>query len=532
MLRGFLEEYNLDEKAEFFIDYYLYLINQYNNGTVNFTIFNLHSLCDFIKDELTYNGSMRNIKLFSKKIRAIMKIDFFAKNDYKLRIDSILQCITTNKEYTLILVNNLLKELENKKYAEKVCDRLIKLLFSREELDIIKEEVKYLTNSLIIEYLMLGYSSDEIEKFINNIFSNYNEENGEYFTKYPIPNNITGEKIKKYVLSLTNEERIKALSKYLKIKKTTYYYLYTVDGIVGDLLDIKVNNVNIYNYRNKAKFKMEKEETTCAIYQTGKYKDKLIHCTVKVETIGESNALEKVKNEVENALDILHNCHDIKCKIDVNYSYYIKFDKNKNIISEGMTRKYDEKFKKVVNAINYNHNDNNDYTRLQKNYNNYSKYIINSHSKTANILKQSLRYYRKAKESIKTEDTILNYWICIENIFKFEIEVSKSALDKDENDNKFNKITSFFPIDILHNEIIEKYWNIYNYFSTIGTNYRYYKINSFNKEELDKLQFKYGGVDLRKFIKNINILNDKIITTLDRDIYNGALNKLNNTKGI
>lgn len=527
MLKNFFDGFYLDEKLNYFIEYYLYLIKQYNDGLVNFTIFNLHSICQFIKEELTYNASLRNIKLLSKKLRNNVVMDYFSKNEYKLKIEAILQSITTNKEYTLIIVNSLLKEIEDGKYAKKLCDRIVKLLFSKKELNNVKEEVKYLTNSLIIEYLILGYNSSEIESFIINIFSNYSEVNGEYFTNYPIPNNISGNKIKKYILSLTNKERINALKKYIKIKVSTYYYLFTVDGIVGDLLDIKLNNVNIYNYRNKAKFNIEREGNTSPIYENGKYKEKLIHCTVKVESIGKNNAIEKVKEEVENALDILHKYHDVRCKIDVNYSYYILFDKSKNIIGEGMTRKYDENFKKIVNAINYNHKNDNDYTKLQKNYNNYSKYIINNHSKTSNILKQSLRYYRKAKESFKIEDSILNYWICIENIFKFEIEVSKSVLDKDEKDNKFNNIISFFPMVVLYNEIIEKYWNIYHYFSNKGANYKHYIIKKFNKNELNKLQFKIGNVDLRKFLKNMNILKDKIITTLDREIYNDAVKKLN-----
>lgn len=518
-------KFKLDTKVRYFISYYLYRIELYEKGSSKFDVFNLHSLCKIITEEISKNNIDRNLKFFQNKLRNISKIDFFIKNKYKYKVNEIINNMTSNKQYALIVADNLILALNKGKYGKEICHRIKRLVFSTDKLEDIKEELNYLIDSLIVEYVIYGYNQNEIENIIYNIFSKYHVQDEFVITSFPIPEKLTEKnEIIEFINNLSIENRIDTLNLYFEKEKSKYYYMFNIKGIVGDFLDIHLNNVNIYNWKTKHKFEVEIQNDKPAIYEVGNFMENDIHCSILIESIGKDSIFEKIKQELDDALDILNTYHSIQCKIEIDYSKYIVFDENKEIIGEGMTHEYDENFKREVRPLNYNYND-----ELREKYNEYSKYILNKSSDTSQIIKHSIRYYRKAKETNRLEDKILNYWICIENIFKIHINLPNSIFDNSENDKKFNNIYSIAPYIILKNEIIAEYWYVHEYFM----NKSIYEKNSgtqiLTDEEIKKLQFNIGPISLLEFIKYYELLDNKFELKIDQDIYVKYFEILNNT---
>jgi hypothetical protein len=508
------KEFNLNSKVDYFVSYYLYKTDLYKIKSTNSSILNLHNLINLIIEELSKNNINRNLKFFYNKLQEIKNKDKIIKNKYDYKINEILQNMISNKEYALIVSKNLLSEIDNGKYGKEICNRIEQILFNDKPLENIKEELDYLIEALLIEYIIYGYNETSLEKIIYNIFSKYTIHNKYVSTDFPIPLEIENNKIPEYIDNLNIQNRINSLKHYYNKKASKYYYLFNIRGITGLDLNLHLNNVEIYNWKTSHKFNVEidkKIQKDCIGY--GNYENNDIHCSIYVESVDKENIFNKIKRQLDEALDILYTYNNLECKPLVDYSHYIVFDENKNIVSEGMTRQYDEDFKREVRPLRYDSRD--EVSKLNAEYNNYSKYILNNSTVSSEIVKNSVRYYRKGKESTNIEDKILNYWICIENILKININLPKSILGKEDDDLKFKKIKSIVPILTCQTNLIATYWLIYDYFSN---KYLYNKI-AIGKTNAKSLQFVDNQVNLIEFINNYELLENKFSSQLDIDIY-------------
>lgn len=519
-LYNIIKEFSLNEKEAYFVSYYLYRLKLYESGSSEFEMFNLHSLCEIIIEEIINNNINRNLKFFQDKLRNISRIDYMIKNNYEYKVNEIINNITSNKQYALIVAKNLITELDEGKYGKEICYRISKLIFSKKELENIKVELNYLIDALIIEYVIYGYDLKEIEDIIYNIFSKYQIiDSKRVITNFPIPEGTNdNEKIINFINDLSIQKRIDTLKLYFEQKKRKFYYMFNMRGIVGDFLDIHLNNVDIYNWKTKYKFGIEIQKDKPAMYSAGNFEKNDIHCSIMIESVGKDSKFEKVKQELDDALDILSFYHNIQCKIEVDYSKYVIFDENREVIGEGMTNEFNENFKREVKPLNYNYNKSND--EVNEEYNKYSKYILNNFSYSSRIIKQSIRYYKKAKEATRLEDKILDYWICIENIFNaINIDLPNSILDKNEKDSKFNKIYSLIPYITLKNRLILVYWKVYEFFMNSDRYARNFNLKILTDDEMKKLQFNGEEINLIEFIKYYEILDNKFNLEIIQDIY-------------
>lgn len=517
-------EFNLDPKINYFVSYYMYKTDLYKRNSNSISVLNVHNLINLIIEELSKNNINRNLKFFYNKLQEIKNKDKIVKNKYDYKINEILQNMTSNKEYALIVAKSLLSEIDKGKYGIEICNRIKNILFNNKTLEDIREELDYLTESLLIEYIIYGYDDTSLEKIMYNIFSKYTIYDDKYVsTNFPIPSKIENDKIQEYIDNLTIQDRIESLKYYYNKETSKYYYLFNISGITGINLNIHLNNVDIYNWKTSYKFKVEVDKKTqkdCIEYKYGNYEKNDIHCSIYIETVDKENVFNKIKQQLDEALDILYTYHNFECKILVDYSHYIVFDENKNIVAAGMTRQYDEDFKREVRPLRYNSKD--EVSKLNREYNNYSKYILNNFTISSEIVKNSVRYYRKGKESTKSEDKILNYWICIENILKININLPCSILGKEDDDLKFKRIKSITPILTCKINLISTYWSIYDYFH----NKYLYNQQVIDKSDANALQFVHNQVDLIEFVNNYKLLENKFLSQLDVNIYEKYLNLL------
>lgn len=80
-LYNIIKEFSLNEKESYFVSYYLYRLKLYESGSSEFEMFNLHSLCEIIIEEIINNNINRNLKFFQDKLRNISRIDYMIKNN-------------------------------------------------------------------------------------------------------------------------------------------------------------------------------------------------------------------------------------------------------------------------------------------------------------------------------------------------------------------------------------------------------------------------------------------------------------------
>ena len=197
-------EFNLDPKIDYFVSYYLYKTDLYKRNSNSISVLNVHNLINLIIEELSKNNINRNLKFFYNKLQEIKNKDRIVKNKYDYKINEILQNMTSNKEYALIVAKSLLSEIDKGKYGIEICNRIEKILFNNKTLEDIREELDYLTESLLIEYIIYGYDDTSLEKIMYNIFSKYTIYDDKYVsTNFPIPSKIENDKIQEYIDNLT-----------------------------------------------------------------------------------------------------------------------------------------------------------------------------------------------------------------------------------------------------------------------------------------------------------------------------------------
>lgn len=515
-----LQKYNedLNEKEKYFIEYFDFKAKEYFKYSNDFCVLNPNVVIDLIIEELSENNNSRNLKFFKEKLGEFFKEDVILQQGYGELIKKILEHIISDKSFTLELCKKINNELKDAQYAKLCYKRLIYLLKSPNTLQDEKKEIQYLTNVLIVEFALHGYSPKKISNMLEEIFDDYKIYRDEIFsTKFPIPDNIekgTKELKASYMDNLTISDRFKSLSKYLDKKKEKIYYIVTLKGISGKNVNIKINNVHIYNYKMFPQFKFEEEnEKEQKILWSEKFKKNEIHCSICIERIDANNSIEFVKKELNNAIDVIHLYHNVECIIEADFSNYFVFNKNKELFGSGGTVEDTDEFKRDIKSLQYDYSD---LKKLNKIYKKYEQNIINSNSNVSKLIKNSARYFRKGKEAKASEDKILNYWICIENLFQIEQQFPKNILSNEENDKKYNIIISVIPYFFVRKNITDLYWKYWNIFYNKVINHNYN--GEIPEELLKKSQLGCTGkINLLGFIDNIDKLKVYFKNQLDID---------------
>lgn len=526
----------LNEKEKYFIEYFDFKSDQYLNASEDFCVLNPNVIIKLIIEELIENNNSRNLKFFKEKLGSFLKDDIILREQYGEITKKIIEYILSDKPFTLELCKNLMNVFKNGKYAKLCYKKLINILSSSSTLKENKDEIKYLTKTLIVELAIYGYSPKKISEIISEIFDDYTiYENDIFSTKFPLPKKIEEEKnsVKaQYMDNLTISERFKILNKYFEKKKEKIYYVLNLKGISGKNVNIKINNVQIYNYKSFPQFGFEEKNYSdkSNIPWDGakeEFDKNEVHCSICIERIDANNSIEYVKKELNNAIDVIHIYHNVECIIEADFSNYLVFNKDKELFSEGGTMEDDDKFKQDVKSLHY------DYLNSQKIYKIYKKYdknIINGNNNVAKIIQNSSRYFRKGRESKAAEDKILNYWICIENLFQVEHKFPKSVLNNEENDKKYNIINSLIPYFFARKNIPNLYWKYWKLFNRKLSTYHNGEAElEIQKELLKKCQFEQTHrINLFGFIDNLEELKNNLQNEVDIDNLEELKEILNN----
>ena len=187
------EEGEINDKIKYWVDLWEDLIENFNNDSYGLNLVNPHLILMDIIDEIKFNRlkNSKNKEYFLKTLGVMLKSDPVIKNSFKSDFTLIIKELQSNRlEYFLQLCEDIVKLFQEGLYFNKSFDELKKILLNSKMEKEDEKNISIISQNLIVEFTLIGYSLDEIKKFPSYIFDKYDIiEGGEgelLSTKFPI----------------------------------------------------------------------------------------------------------------------------------------------------------------------------------------------------------------------------------------------------------------------------------------------------------------------------------------------------------
>lgn len=515
------------DRIELWVNLWEDLIDNVSKGAYDFELYNPRILVDDILDEIEFNElqNRENKLFFYDKLSTYINEDDVIKNRFLSQFKILRRDFNTDRI-------NLIKQI-----ALEIQHIFLKGIYFKESLDLLKknllneieatyhdyQKLKYVSTSLIIEFIKRGYSVEDIKKLPRNILDDYEIIAEEYLTtKFPHDikeesffiakdgfdraafNNAIINKIKQ----LTIEERLDALSFYFDKTKEPVYYIFSIQGIKGDET-LKIGDVTIFAPGQESFLNEENSRFTMIFSESAH-----MYVAVEINYLMPSSSLQEAISKIENTFDLVSCYFKIKTTLSLNESNYVIANKSGELVSSSFGREKNDTFILHHEALDSK------YLKDKESRLNEYAVAINKRKSDARI-KNSLHWYRKAEESTKTEDKVLNYWISIENLFSLDKNITDDILSG-KNKNKIHLIqecvASAYAVVSMHDNA----WDLFTHFSNQHAQEKLRHIKDrtykFNEDILTRSQINRTGVG-RIYLKNFvacleeikNCVTDKII---------------------
>lgn len=512
---------NVDNKIKFWKELWEDLIRNFLKKSYGLTLYSPHILIEDIIIEIEENQfkNKENKKYFYSKLNDYLKNDEVIRTKLKSEFVLLRKSFENKKtSYILALCKKINESFKKGIYFRETLLLTEKILLEDSVLEIgFVNQINYHSQSLIVELIRKSFDLEDIKKFVNNIFDNYYFHGESLISKFPHNVNFKQYKdskgkinykkaekeIKKIIDNLTLTDRIKSLSSYYDKKTKKVKYIFFIKGIKGEI-EKTIFGVTFYNINNKRFIQSDREFDEEDLqkdynedFQNDNNKDKYIQAIVEIDYLLPKSSLKLAKSKIENALDILACYFKFKTEVSLNESNFIILNDQNRIIYSSSSRRKDDKFMNYFEALNFKEFDSHieelrEYNFLWKEENN---------NETISKIKNALHWYRKAEQSNKDADKMLNYWIAIENLFNTKEDI-KEDIFNNTCKNKFSLIQEIIADEQIFKFVYEYGWELFYYFRN--------KVNSImNKSNIPKILIQKGqlkpnvgtNIYLEKFIK-------------------------------
>lgn len=514
---------NIENRIDFWRDFWSDLIDNFLKKSFGLTLYNPHILIDNIITEIEENGLKNpdNKKLFYSKLSEYLSIDPVINKRIKSKFQLLRRTLNSERiGYSLELCKEIKGLFKDGLYFDTALDQLINLLNTDKEVDLeFVNSVNYLSQGIIVEFIKKTYDLEDIKKFIINIFDNYtivhdsilsttfphgidpenyNDDNGEFkreeFNKTVID----------IITNLSANERINKLAYYYHKEKIKAYYIFQVEGLKGEI-DKTIGSVTFYSL-NKRQFITQKKDFDFEDTQRYNGTKKYIQAAVEVDFLMPKSSKREAISKLENSLDILTFYFNTKTNLYINDSYFAVADTKGNLIFTSASRDKRDSAMKHIESL--------DLKEIEKHLSDLEEYSFlwdNSGNHASSLLKiiNALHWYRKAEDSIKYEDKLLNYWISIENLFNLEKDIKLDILN-DKNKSKFHLIQETIVSHQILSFVYDYGWELYYYYYPIVNN-PFIKEKAFPQDLIMKVQLK-PAIGEKVYLKNFIINLDEILS--------------------
>lgn len=524
-----LDEKEVTEGLKYFASYWEYYCYTIQNPDVYTTVMTPHYLVKEIMSEIKTNSdkNTENYSFFLNKSEFYLsKKLLFPEEIFSLWIILHEKLKQSEKDLAIILhLCELLSEKFNSKEYQSYIFTQIKeqILNPNFKLDLLEN----LTEIFIFEFIFNNFSLKYLEKLPRKLFSTYyiEELDGrKYFsTNYPLKTHNTFENYEDYIKAasremdnLTFQIRFERFIELLQSAQDYYFFIFYVEGICFDN-QLNFEDVSFYNPKKismlKDEFDPEKDIFDGANYEVG------MNVIAKVKCFDIDFGKELAIKKIEQICDVIKLFDNSKIRYFLNTTYYKVLDSNKSMTmgTLGFGKEYISKYDIKIN--NDSIPDINDFVKML-----YENTDVSDSDKE--ILIDTLHYYRKAADSSRPEDKLLNYWIALEKIF-----LSYNFSNKKSKFEKINILVSSFLIERF---IFQRGWRIYNHIDRLlktKTSHNGYFVSEINIPVELQLEANIGEhlqfpvtIQLSKFINKI----PELTNVIDNQFFIEELNKTYN----
>lgn len=534
------EEVEINDKTKYWVDLWEDFIENFDNDSYGLSLINPHLLLKDLIDEIRFNR-LKNPKIktyFTEKLGLMLDSDPIIQNFFKNDFILISKELKNNRpKYFIELCESILKVFQNGVYFRNCSDKLKEILINSTWDDNDEEIISLISQNLIVEFILHGYSLNSIKDIPSNLFDKYTiigDKNEEIITsKFPVSIKFEdfgnredfnkkeyNNALKEEINNLTFSDRINGLKKYYDSALLENYFIFQVEGLIGNV-DINIGNVNFYipkigNLDNNIKdFEIKK------LGFFANESSNFINAAVKVKYRDVNSGKQSAIETIEKTLDYLKCFTHSKIPFEIKKNSYNIVDIEGDIVGRGFTS--DDKFLKKHMSLDLKKFEtirDKEFIKLEEIlYENLIKKIP-----LTNKIIFSLHWYRKAFESDNLEDKLLNYWIVIENLLTFDPQNENLVLPSEKEISKFVYIKNFVPPIELIDFIPRISKDLHNYlfpliYSSQGSSEEDRPLLTLPEQKLQACQLERDikEINLKEFINNLPSLIDIVPRKIIKD---------------
>lgn len=425
----------VNEKIQYWVDLWEDLIANFNERLYGLDLINPQLIITEIIDEIrsTHFQNKEGKSYFKERLSELVGQDPILKGRSSSDFVLLLKEFNTGTNlYLLQLAKVVLGLLQNGQYFDAASNHLRAILRNPpwEEND--EQTIAILTQHLIVELLLRGYSLDTIQSLPRNLFDKYEEREGRLFTRYPLNANwrefLEGDNFNRErfnqearaeIDSLDIEQRLARFSSYYTARPLEGYFIFRIEGLKGKV-DFSIGDVNFYSPKDKRYIKDEAGIRPFEDFGTVKDRE-YVNAAVRLRFI-DHKAAKVIAGEIaDRALDIIRCYVPVKTSLEVIREDYVIADLDGQRMAAGRAMSDRHEVYRWLQAFNLD-----DFPiaslggggviRLLEGLGEFSFAPVDKQSEIERKIVYSLHWYRKAEESGNVEDKLLNYWIVIENL--------------------------------------------------------------------------------------------------------------------
>ncbi|MBO3323738.1 hypothetical protein JJB67_15415 [Clostridium perfringens] len=516
-----IKEDYLKEKIEYWFFIWNELIDNYTKTEYGLNFCNIHTLVEEILEEIEFNNlkNSNTNKFFREKLGEYLKYDVIVKKDFEIEISSLIEYLGTDKTKYIEAICRHINEkfFKSKKYLKEAAKILNENLLN-DSLD--KNcflNIKYLTQSLIIEFSLLGYDFKFIKNIPYSLFDTYHENEDIISTNLPLPETIKKEDIKIYIENLTLKERLNLINEYIKKENLDVFVIYKLNGFQGTL-GLECGDVEFYN----PKFKTHINCNDNLAYEFENWDDlknpnHYYNAIVKVNAICTENAKNEACRKIESVLDTIKCFYNSSEKFSICKDECYILNSEKKFIGGGFSTNFqkNDSWRESDTLISEN-------KYLLEIFREASKFMFKKtfeYNETERKILESLKHFRKGAERDNLEEKLLNYWICIENIVNINKQATENILINKDKETPL-KLAQEFLIPVFIRYYINNYYRKVHFsiYNLSQPQYRNSKDSIINYDKKIREKFclnkNQKNINYKHFLNAIHELNnntDKVI---------------------
>ncbi len=453
----------VNEKTRFWVDVWETLIDERDDLTIGLDLSNPHLVVRDIIDEIVFNRFQNpdNRAFFQKRLEFFVVNDPATKKLFAPDLALIRREFGGNRlSYLLQLARAVDQAYSVSPYLQELYSALRTILADPAWQDGEVEAIKVISQCLIVELLLKGYSLDTIKGFPASIFdrtTGFHFHHG--FTvkldearfvkegQLDIPAYRAA--LQTAVDALTVSDRLDSFCSFFEPSPKPAYIVYQIEGLKGEALDITIGNVNLYSPAHKRLIKTVPGGDTQYLHAElfgGTEATCFANAAVKLAEIDTRASELAAVSAIEKALDFFRVFVSSDVPFRVMTNRYIR------VSPEGEYWGGGERGRPRTDP-SYKHFRSIDLAELARHattetFRTAAGRLLFSEAHSDDPRQKiaySLHWFRKAEEAETPEDRLLGYWIVLENIVTVERAEHNVLLPDKQKETKFALMTELVP---------------------------------------------------------------------------------------